>query len=385
MKNNNLKLNMISIGLLSIIGLIGCNDTEKDTNMIKKPPQSQIDVEVGVITIKANPILISNELTGRVAASLTAEVRPQIDGIIKAKLFEEGSNVKEGTVLYQLDDSISKANLQSAKAEEEKAAASWASAKLKARRSAELVKSKAISQEEYDDAVSALNQASAEVNIAKASVKNAEIQVDYTKIKAPISGRIGQSFVTPGALVTAKQTQELAIIQQLNPIYVDVTQSSKDMNNFLEQRKNTLQSENSNPVELSVSSNNNYKYKGKIKFIETVVDPTTDSFLTRIEFPNPTQVLIPGMYVKASLINEYRDKGLLVPQRGVSRDAKGNATAFIVNQDSIVESRSIDVSKTIKDQWLVNSGLKEGEKVVTEGIQKIQSGIKVQTVEKTDK
>lgn len=338
--------------------------------------------EVSVITIETQRVALSTELSGRVAASLTAEVRPQVGGIVQNRLFTEGSDVKAGEVLYQIDPASYQAAHDGAKATLAKAEANLVPLKLRADRYKELLASEAVSGQDYDDALAALKLAEAEIESAKAALEAARINLAYTKVTAPISGRIGRSSVTNGALVTASQPTPLATILQLDPVYVDVTQSSTDM---LRLRKalesgQTTNNEGQAKVMLTLDDGSAYPQPGTLKFTEAFVDESTGSVTLRTLFPNPKLTLLPGMFVRATLEEGFREQGVLVPQRGVTRNPAGKAMVMTVGADEIVEQRLIQTERTVGENWLVNEGLKPGDRVILEGLQKARPGTQVKAV-----
>jgi membrane fusion protein, multidrug efflux system len=339
--------------------------------------------QVTVVTLKEQTVTLRRELPGRTNAYLVAEVRPQVGGVLKRRLFEEGSLVKAGQPLYEIDDAIYRAQLESAQASLAKADATVAAAQLAADRARELIKSDAVSRQEYDNAISSAGGAQADVAAGKAAVANASVNLSYAHLTSPISGRIGKSSVTVGALVTANQTAAMATIQQLDPIYVDVNQASSEWLH-LKQEIDSGRAQSGaadSPVTILLTDGRTYGQKGKLQFADITVDPTTGDFLLRAIVPNPNGELLPGMYVRALLDEGVLSKGVLVPQQGIARDPKGNATALIVNAQGKVETREVKVSRTIGDQWLVDDGLASGDRVIVEGLQKVQPGMAVKSVE----
>ncbi len=346
------------------------------------PPMGGGTPEVSVITIQNERVELSTELSGRVAASLTAEVRPQVGGIIQNRLFTEGSDVKAGEVLYQIDPATYQAARDGAKAALAKAEASLLPVKLRADRYKELLASEAVSGQDYDDAVAALKLTEADIESAKAALETTRINLEYTKVKAPISGRIGRSSVTNGALVMASQATALATIQQLDPVFVDVTQSSAEMlrlRRALESGQLT-NNERQATVMLTLDDGSLYPQPGILKFTEAFVDESTGSVTLRTLFPNPKLTLLPGMFVRAALQEGVKDAGILVPQRGVSRNPAGNAMVMTVGADEKVEPRVIKTDRTVGVNWLVNEGLKPGDRVILEGLQKARPGTQVKAV-----
>lgn len=339
--------------------------------------------EVAIVTVKPEKVAITTELPGRTSAYLVAEVRPQVGGIIQKRLFTEGGDVKEGSVLYQIDPATYQAAYASAKAALARAEANVTSIRYRAERYKELVAVKAVSQQECDDAAAALKQVEAEIEAGKAAVEAARINVAYTQVTAPITGRIGKSSVTVGALVTAGQGTALATVQQIDPVYVDVTQSSGSLLRLQQSMASgTLKRDGANraKVKLILEDNTPYSLKGTLQFQDITVDPTTGSYLLRIVFPNPKHVLLPGMFVRAVLEEGINDRAILVPQQGVSRDPKGNPLALIVDAEGKVQQRMLKVDRTLGDKWLVSSGLAPGDRVIVEGVQKVKPGVSVKVV-----
>ena len=345
-------------------------------------PQGRGAIPVTVVTLATAPVVLHRELPGRTTPYLVAEVRPQVNGIVKQRLYTEGSAVTAGQPLYQLDDATYQADLASARAALARAEATLNTARLNARRSADLFAINAVSKQEDETAAAALKQGEADVAAAAAAVRSAEVILGYARIKAPIGGRIGKSSVTQGALVTANQEEPLATVQQLDPIYVDLTQSSAE---WLALRRDLsagrLEGTQDMPVAIVLEDGTPYEQPGKLAFSEVSVDPTTGSFALRVVVPNPEHILLPGMYVRAIVGTGTRQAGLLVPQQGIARDPKGHTTAMVVGQDGKVEVRPVRVSQAIGDQWLVEEGLAAGEKVIVEGLQKVQPGAQVQPTE----
>ncbi|MBF5046165.1 efflux RND transporter periplasmic adaptor subunit [Aggregicoccus sp. 17bor-14] len=346
------------------------------------PPQGMPPPAVTVVTLHAGPVMLTRELPGRTNPFLVAEVRPQVNGIVEKRLFTEGGVVKAGQPLYQLDDSTYRAEHASAQAQLERAQATLTQQELNAKRAGELARMGSISTAEHERAEATFRQAQADVKAAQAAVQRTAVTLSYARIVSPISGRIGKSSVTQGALVTANQPQALATVQQLDPIYVDLTQSSAEL---LELRKavaaGTLERADSAPVTVLLEDGSRYSHQGKLAFSDVTVDPGTGSYSLRVQVPNPDNVLLPGMYVRALVGNGVREQGLLVPQQGVARDPKGDATALVVNKEGKVEPRVVKASRTVGDKWLVDSGLVDGDRVIVEGLQKVQPGMPVQATE----
>ncbi|WP_039788767.1 efflux RND transporter periplasmic adaptor subunit [Herbaspirillum huttiense] len=346
------------------------------------PPPAAGTPVLGVMTVRAQPVELHTELPGRTSPYQIADVRPQVNGIIKARNFREGSDVKAGQVLYQINPASYQAAYDSSVAALAKAEASVKTARLKASRYKELVAIKAVSQQDYDDAVASLGEAEADVGSARANVQTSRINLDYAKVDAPISGRIGKSSVTPGALVTASQTTALTTIQQLDPIYVDVTQSSTNWLNLKEALANgeLQKSGNGAKVRLILENGRTYAQEGTLQFSDVTVNQDTGAITLRAVFPNPKTDLLPGMYVRAVLQEGVRQQGLLVPQQAVSRDGAGKPVAFVVNAEGVVEQRALVTDRAIGSQWLVSSGLKEGDQLVVDGQQRATAGAKVKVV-----
>ncbi|MGH2341153.1 efflux RND transporter periplasmic adaptor subunit [Segnochrobactraceae bacterium EtOH-i3] len=338
--------------------------------------------EVGIVTLKEQVVDIATELPGRTTPYLIAEVRPQVTGIIQKRAFEEGSEVKAGDLLYQIDPASYQATVDSARATVAKAEATVTSLRLKAQRYKELAKVKAVAQQEYDDADAALKQAEAEIALAKASLESALINLEYTRVTAPISGRIGRSSVTQGALVTANQATALATIQQLDPIYVDVTQSATEalkLRHDLE--TGTLKAAGTATVRLILEDGTPYPLDGKMEFAEVTVDQGTGAITLRALFPNPQMKLLPGLFVRALVLQGVNDAAILIPQKAVSRDPRGNPIALFLSPDNKVEERQIVIGRAIGDNWLVEKGAAAGDRVIVEGTQKVRAGAPANGVE----
>jgi membrane fusion protein (multidrug efflux system) len=357
--------------------MTGCGTKTKTGGAPPPPP------EVGVIVVQPQRVALTTELPGRTSPFRVAEVRPQVNGIIQKRVFIEGSDVKAGELLYRIDPATYKAAFASARAAEARAEANLGTLRLKEGRYGELVKINAVSRQDYDDAHAALKQAEAEVASARAAVESARINLAYTRVTAPISGRIGRSAVTDGALVTASQTEALATIQYLGSIYVDVAQSTAELLRLKQNLANgVLKKGNSaqSPVKLLMEDGSPYPLTGILKFSEVTVDQSTGSVTLRAIFPNPKQTLLPGMFVRAILEEGINEQAITVPQRGVTRNPAGNAMVMIVGAGEKVEPRVIKAERTVGDNWLVSDGLKAGDRVILEGIQKARPGTKVKAV-----
>jgi membrane fusion protein (multidrug efflux system) len=345
------------------------------------PPPPPSPPEVGVVVIQPQRVALTTELPGRTSPHLVAEVRPQVGGIIKKRLFVEGSDVKAGQVLYQIDPAPYQAAFDSARAAEARAEANLGTLRLKEERYRDLVKIKAVSQQDYDDAHAALKQAEAELASAKAAVETARINLAYTKVTAPISGRIGRSTVTDGALVTASQPTALATVQALDSMYVDVTQSAAEL---LKLKQNVasgvMKKSGSVQAKLLLEDGSPYPLPGTLKFSEVTVEQSTGSVTLRAVFPNPHTTLLPGMFVRAVVEEGVNESGILVPQRGVTRNPKGEAVTMVVGAGEKAEVRPITVVRTVGENWLVSEGLKAGDRVILEGLQKARPGTPVKAV-----
>ncbi len=333
---------------------------------------------VGVIVAKTEPVSLTTELSGRTSAFLISEVRPQVSGIVKARLFQEGGLVRAGQALYQIDPATYQASYNSAAAGLAQAQATYTAAKLKADRYKALVETGAVSRQDNDEAQAASQQAAANVAAQKAAVDTARINLGYTKVLSPISGRIGKSSVTAGALVTASQASALATVQDMSRVYVDLTQSSAELLKLQhDMASGHLGRSGSAQATLKLEDGSTYPIAGKLEFSDVTVDPTTGSIGLRATFANPNGVLLPGMYVRAVLSAGTVSDGMLIPQPAVSRDAKGNATVMVVGAKGMAEPRPVTVGQTIGDKWLVTGGLKPGDQVIVEGLQKVRPGAPV--------
>ena len=352
---------LVSAVALALLSLTGCQEDSA--------PQAQQAPQVGVVTLQPQPFALTTEVPGRTSAYRIAEVRPQVNGIIQKRLFTEGSEVKAGQQLYQIDPAMYEAAYKSAQATQ-------ISAKSLADRYKLLVADKAVSQQAYDEARAAGLQ-------ADAALEQARIDLRYTKVLAPISGRIGRSGVTEGALVTSGQTMAMATIQQLDPIYVDVTQSSKDLLALradLAEGRLQKAGDNSAKVQLVLEDGSHYAHEGTLEFSEVAVDEGTGSVTLRAVFPNPDHLLLPGMFVHAELQAGIKQQAILAPQQGITRNQRGEPTALVVNAENKVEQRVLKASRTVGSAWLVEDGLDEGDRLITEGLQFVQPGIEVKAV-----
>ncbi len=368
--------------LVLLVALGGVVFWFKQSNPAQNMQGSQFPAtEVSVVTVTPKPVTFSKDLPGRTSAFRVAEIRPQVSGIIVKRLFEEGSDVKEGQQLYQIDPVTYQAAYNSAKAALLKAEANVKSVRAKAARYTELVKSGAVSRQEYDDVTASLAQGSADVEIAKAAVETAKIRLDYTKVFSPISGRIGQSQVTEGALVTENQAQPLATVQQFDRIYVDVTQSGEELMLLREQYANDGQAGGKPTAQLLVNSKP-YGREGTLQFSDVSVNPSTGSVKVRILFPNPDLAILPGLFVHARLVQSKDSAAILVPQQSILRHADGVVTVWTVDDENKATIRPVKISRVYRDQWQVTQGLNAGDRVVVEGVMKIQPGSVVKPVER---
>lgn len=353
------------IPLLAIAALLSACGSESESTGTQ---QSEAP-KVGVVTIQAERYVLTTQLPGRTKAYRIAEVRPQVNGIIHKRLFDEGSEVKAGQQLYQIDAAVYEAALKSAEATD-------LSTRTLAERYKLLVKDRAVSQQAYDEARAASLQ-------AEAALERAKIDVRYTRVAAPISGRIGRSAVTEGALVSNGQAQALATIQQLDPIYVDVTQPARDLlalRRDLDAGRLQKDGDNAAKATLTLEDGSVYEHEGKLEFSEVSVDSGTGSVTLRAVFPNPDRLLLPGMFVHAKLISGAKSDAILAPQQGVTRNTRGQAVVMLVNADNKVEQRVITAERTVGNRWLVSEGLQEGDRLITEGLHMVQPNMTVEPV-----
>jgi membrane fusion protein (multidrug efflux system) len=364
---------IVAIGIIFALLPLGCGKGEK-----AGPPPLP---EVAIVSVQPQQLVITTELTGRTSANLVAEVRPQVGGIVQKRLFTEGSDVKAGQVLYRIDPATYQAALENARAALGRSEANLPAIRLKAARLKELLSEKAVSRQDYDDTAAALNQAEADSRYWKAMVQTAEINLKYTSVTAPISGRIGRSNVTEGALVTANQPAPLATIQKLDPMYVDVQQSTADLLKFRARMEQGILSSNGRTqVRIFLEDGSLYPLEGTLQFRDVTVDPTTGSVMLRVIVPNPKRHLLPGMFVRAVVAEGTVQKAILIPQEGVSRTPKGEPYALVVDPQGKVQQKMLVLIRAIGDKWLVESGLSEGEQLIVEGLQRVRPGASVKTV-----
>jgi membrane fusion protein (multidrug efflux system) len=336
--------------------------------------------EAGYVVLKTQAVPLEIELAGRTKAYETSEVRPQVSGVIKARNFVEGSVVRQGQTLYEIDSSLYRAAASQARANLANAEAAYAAAQAKAERFKPLVQIEAVSKQDYTDAVAAAKQAAAQVQQSKAALQTAQINLRFTRVPAPISGHIGRSVVTTGALVTDGQAQPLTTIERLDPMYVDIQQSSADVIALRQELSKGGVMPADADVQLLLQDGSVYPQTGKIEFAEAIVDPSTGSVTLRARFPNPRGLLLPGMFVRARLSQAIAPNAILAPQQAVSRDPRGNATVYVIGPDNKAELRTVTAERTVGDKWLVTKGLSAGDKVITEGLDRIKPGQLVRPV-----
>ncbi|HNR11688.1 MAG TPA: efflux RND transporter periplasmic adaptor subunit [Thermodesulfobacteriota bacterium] len=375
--HTTLKTGIPLILVLSLLLPLGC-----DNGHGKQAAPGPVP-EVATVTIEAQRIELTTELPGRTAAYRVADIRPQVNGILQKRLFQEGSDVKAGQLLYQIDPAPFQVALDSAKASLRKAQAALPAIRSRAKRFKQLLDQKAVSQQDYDDAADAVERVLAEIEYWKAAVEGARIDLGYTRVSAPISGRIGRSSVTDGALVTAYQPTTLATIQQLDPIYVDVAQSSAELLSLkrkLEAGRLSTNKGAETKVRILLEDGTAYPLEGTLQFREVTVDPTTGSFILRIVVPNPEYVLLPGMFVRAIIPEGFVEQALLAPQQGVSRTPKGEPVGLIVDDKGVVQQRTLTLDRAIDNQWLVLSGLSAGERLIVEGMMNVRPGMAVKII-----
>lgn len=376
---------LIAAGVL-LSAMTGCQK--------KQAPPPAAAPEVAVVEVSTGPVRLTTELPGRINAWLVAEIRPQVSGLLQERLFTEGANVRKDDILYRIDPAQYQATLDQAEAALKASEANIALAEAnlpairsRAQRLKDLAAIRAAGAQDADDAAAALRQAEANIALQKSSVEvnraavaSAKINLSYTPVKAPISGRIGRSNVTVGSMVTAYQGEPLAVIQQLDPIYVDVTQANAELLALRRRMESgTLKQggESRRKVKLLLEDGSEYEYAGTLQFQDVTVEPTTGSVVLRISFPNPKNVLLPGMFVRAVVEEGVNENAMLVPQPGVSRDTRGNPVALVVNAQNVVEQKPLELDRAIGDKWLVLKGLDPGDKVIVEGSQNVRAGVSV--------
>lgn len=363
------------IGLAALLALTACGKKQA-------PPAPPIP-EVGVVTLEPRTMPVTFDVPGRTSAWQMAEVRARVNGIVLKREFKEGSEVKAGQRLYKIDPAFYQAEFDRAKAGLAKAQASLNAVAAKAERYKPLIAAHAISQQEYDNALAEHGQAAAEVAVAKAALEAARINLSYTEVTSPISGWAGKSQVTPGAYVQAGQATLLSTIQQIDPMYVDLTQSSSDvlrLRREMAEGRLQMAGRNEVKVDLVLEDGSSYPLQGKLQFSDIAVDPGTGTITLRALFPNPQKALLPGMFVRARVQEGTNNRALVVPQIGITHDAKGQPTALIVTQENKVALRTLTTARTADDNWIVSSGLQAGDKVIVQGLQKVQPGMTVKPV-----
>jgi membrane fusion protein (multidrug efflux system) len=370
---------MRRIALLSVVlAVLAACAQAKQSAPLAQPP------EVSVVTVHKEPVPVTTDLPGRTSAYLVAQVRARVDGIVQKREFKEGADVKAGQRLYQIDPAPHRAALDSALAALQKAQASVAAMNAQAERYKILIGGNGVSRQEYDNAIAAQGQAAADVASSKAAVQTARINLGYTDVASPITGRIGPSQVTQGAYVQASAATPMATVQQIDPIYVDLNQSSVEglqLRRDVASGRLKLNGPGQAKVTLLLEDGTRYPENGTLQFTDITVDPSTGSVTVRAVFPNPHQVLLPGMFVRARIDQGVDDTAMLVPQVGVTHNPQGQATALVVGPDNKVASRTLQTTRTLGDQWVVQGGLNEGERVIVAGLQKVQPGTLVRTVE----
>jgi len=361
----------ITFVIAVLLGLAGCSGESQQASSAQ---QQRPATPVSVITLKAQPVVHEMILPGRITPSRQSQVRPQVDGVVTERLFEEGAQVEKGQQLYQIDDARYRAQLNSAIADVKSAQANLKTLEAKANRYKNLIKQNAVSQQEYDDVIAQKEQAQAAISVAEASVDVAKVNVGYTKVYAPISGQISRSYVTEGTLVTTNQAQQLATITQLNPIYIDMQESGSAILTL----RQTMRSKGSMPVELTLDevTGEKYPHTGSVKFSEVTVDESTGSVALRAEMPNPEGVLLPGLFVKGHVVTG-KENALLVPQRATTRQTDGSLSVYVVTDNNQVEGRALKIGKIYRDQYVVKSGVSEGERIIVTGYQKVKPGAMV--------
>jgi len=373
------RMKLVAVAVFAVAAAIlaaGCDRKPAD----QPPPPIP---RVSTVTVQSEKIVLTSELPGRTSPYRIAEIRPRVNGLIQKRLFTEGSDVEAGQVLYQIDPAPFRAALANAQAALARAEANLPSAQARADRFEQLVAENAVSRQDYDDAVAALTAAKADVEYWKAMVETADINLEYTSITAPISGRIGRSGVTDGAIVTAYQPMPLATIQQLDPIYADMPQSTTELLRLQHRLEEGLfgqgnEEDGRNKVTLIQEDGTPYPLEGTLQFSDVTVDPTTGSVTLRAIFPNPDGVLLPGMFIKAVIREGISEEAILIPQQGVSRDPKGNPYALIVDAENKAAIRPLTLDRAIGDKWLVAEGLEPGDQLIVEGLLMLRPGMEVQ-------
>ena len=376
-QNNRFSMPKIIFVLLNaLLFMNGCGNGNQQTHQGQSP-------NVGTIILEPEHVVLETQLPGRTSAYLMADIRPQVNGVLQKRLFEEGSLVKAGDVLYQIDPAPYQAAVEQARAAVAMSEATLPSLRSREERFKKLLAINAVGQQDYDDAYAALQQAEAQLQLNRAALKTATINLSYTPIKAPVSGRIGKSSVTPGAMLTAYQSTPLAVIQQMDPSYVDVTQSAGEI---LQLRRNlesghiSTNGEQQNQVRLLLQDGTTYALAGTLQFRDVSVDATTGTVTLRIVFPNPDHELLPCMFVQAVVQEGVTDEGILVPQQAISRNPKGEPFAYVVGPDNAAEYRQLTLNREVDHKWLVTDGLSAGDRVIMDGLQSVRAGVSVNPV-----
>ncbi|MZR61407.1 efflux RND transporter periplasmic adaptor subunit [Alcanivorax sp. DP30] len=368
-----------TMAVLLGLQLAGCSDNGGQGGQMQQQAP-----EVGFLTVKSETVTLDRELPGRTTAHRIAEVRPQVSGVIKERLFQEGQEVNAGQPLYQIDDRTYRAAVATARAELARAQATLHSNELREKRFRQLLEKRSVSQQEYDEARAQLDENKAAVAAARANLQSAQINLDYATITAPIDGRIGRSSVTAGALVTANQAQTLATIRQLDPIFVDLTQSSNDLRllrKAMAAGELEQVSDDQARITLLLEDGSHYPQSGVLQFSEYAVDESTGSVTLRALFPNPDGDLLPGMFVRGRLPEGQRSNTILVPQKSITRDPTGQAFAMLIDSSNMVQKVKVNTERAVKNQWLISSGLNSGDRLIVDGLQRIQPGMPVTPVD----
>ncbi|MFA3791047.1 efflux RND transporter periplasmic adaptor subunit [Aliiglaciecola sp. SL4] len=370
-----MKSSISTVGLVAVLTLLisACQQESAPTQTVSVPAVSYVAVTTGEHKI-------DTKMQGRVVASSIAEVRPQVGGIVQKRLFNEGNTVEQGELLYQIDPATYQAAYNEAKASLNSAKAALETAKLKDERYANLLKFEGVSQQDADDAHATYLEAKANIEKYEAALATAAINLEFTKVTAPISGHIGISNVTQGALVTALQTDELATIRKLDPIYVDMTKSSKEMLKLRQMLGSNGITQGSTEVSLTLEDGSEYDHKGRLKMQEVSVDSSTGTVTLRAEFPNPNGLLLPGMFVRTQVNEAVNKNAILVPQQGIFHSASGEAYAYVIGEDNVVEKRVVETVNAVDNKWLISSGLSENDKLLVEGAGKIRPGSEVKPI-----
>lgn len=361
-----------ALAIATIFALAACG---------KAPPPAPPPPSVGFVVLKPEPVTLTTELPGRISALETSDVRPQISGVIRQRLFTEGSIVHAGQILYVIEDAAYRAGLLNAQGQLATAQATIRSTALQSGRYRQLAAVNAISKQDADNADAAARQAQAQVTTAQGSLRSAQVNLDFTRIRAPITGRIGRSLITPGALVASGQVNALATILRLDTVYVDVSQSAAqllDLKAALSGGGVSRQGSASVRVQLILPNGQTYPVEGKLQFADVSVDQNSGTVTLRATFPNPDGLLMPGLFVRARIVEGVEKQGLLAPLPGISRNERGQATALVLGANDVVQPRIVTTRQTVGDKWLITDGLKPGDKLITEGLVGIMPGMKVQ-------